>query len=385
MVERFIVILPQHSVNDEFAILVEWHKNHGEFVRKNEFICSAETTKVLFEIEADQDGYLIPLVSAGEEAKVGAPIAILSSDPSDTVAKVKEWIKETETLITLEEQVERNVTNKAHILADRLGIDVNTIPARQNRLTAKDVQHYYESFTPPKASRRAPSDDLATDVDPNKELRRLLIIGGGAGAIQVLDALTLSRRQKAVAIIDDDPKLKDRTVMGVPIIGAIDLDYALNLFKEEKFDAAVISISTNIPFRDNVFRKWHDRGIPFANVIHPTVFQGMNSSMGTGNVILAFCHIGACAIIGDNNFLSAYCSLEHHCVLGNNCSFGPAVIFSSSVDVKNNVRFGTGIFVEPSVKIGTNSVIASGTTLTGDIPADMIVKSRANMSMRPLN
>ncbi len=384
MVERFIVILPQHSVNDEFAILVEWYKNHGEFVKKNEFICSAETTKLLFEIEADQDGYLIPLVSAGDEAKVGAPIAILSSDPSDTVAKVKEWIKETETPKTLKEQVERHVTKKAQILADRLGLDVNTIPARQNRLTAKDVQRYCDSLAPPKTSRKAQSDDLVTDVYPNKELQRLLIIGGGDGAVQILDALALSRRQKAVAIIDDNPELKGRTIMGVPIIGTIDLDYALKLFKEEKFDAAVISISTNIPFRDNVFRKWRDKGIPFANVIHPTAFLGMNSSMGTGNVILAFCHIGACAIIGDNNFLSAYCSIEHHCILGNNCSFGPAVIFSSRVDVKNNVRFGTGIFVEPFVKIGSNSVIASGTTLTGDIQAEMIVKSRASTSMRPL-
>jgi acetyltransferase-like isoleucine patch superfamily enzyme len=105
--------------------------------------------------------------------------------------------------------------------------------------------------------------------------------------------------------------------------------------------------------------------------------------LGTGNVILAFSHIGACSEINNNNFLSAYTSIEHHNKLRNSCSFGPGVLTSSSVKIGDKVKFGTGIFIEPFVKIGSNSTIASGSILTGNIPDGHIVKSRVNTFVRP--
>lgn len=385
MVERFIVILPQYSVNDEFATLIEWYKDDGEFVKQNEGICSAETTKALFDVEAENDGYLVRLVNPGEEIEVGAPLAVLSSDPDDSPSSVKEWIEETEVTKPSAEQVGIEATKKAQILADRFGLDIAEIHAGQDKLTAEDILKYYDNLESPKPGKKSRMVELVEDDSPNGESTRLLIIGGGKGADQVLDALTETGSQKAVAILDDNPELKGKTIAGIPVLGAIEVDFALDLFKEGTFNAAVISISTNIPFRDKVFKEWSEKGIPFANVIHPTAYIGMNARIGPGNVILAFCHIGACTQIGSNNFISAYSSIEHHSVLGNNSSFGPGVIFSSGVNVGDNVRFGTGIFVEPFVKIGSDSVIASGSTLTGDIPADTVVKSRSNLVTRRLN
>jgi UDP-3-O-[3-hydroxymyristoyl] glucosamine N-acyltransferase len=149
-----------------------------------------------------------------------------------------------------------------------------------------------------------------------------------------------------------------------------------------EFDAAVISISTNIGVRTRIFEQWKSRGIAFANVIHPSSVIGMNVAWGEGNVVMALCHFGACAKVGDNNFLSAFCSIEHHCVLGSHCSFGPSVVTSSRVQIGDRVRFGTGIAMEPGIRIGADSTIASGLAITQHIPERSLLKAHVGYSLR---
>jgi sugar O-acyltransferase (sialic acid O-acetyltransferase NeuD family) len=225
--------------------------------------------------------------------------------------------------------------------------------------------------------------DLIDDIYTANKMEKVLIVGGGDGAVQILDVIRASQTQRAIGIVDDNTKLKGKTVVGVPSIGKIDAKYVSDLYKEGRFDSAIISISTDIAFRDKVFVDFSKKGIPFTNIIHPTSYVGLNVSLGTGNVILAFCQIGPCAKIENNNFLSAYTNIEHHNMLGNSCSFGPGVLTSSSVKIGDKVKFGTGIFVEPFVKIGSNSTIASGSILTGNIPDGHIVKSRVSTFVRP--
>ncbi len=92
--------------------------------------------------------------------------------------------------------------------------------------------------------------------------------------------------------------------------------------------------------------------------------------------------VGACAVIGDNNFFSAFTGIEHHCKIGSGCTFGPGVITSSRVYIGDKVKFGTGIFIEPGINIGDNSIVASGSILTIDVPADSICKSSIETTIR---
>ncbi len=200
--------------------------------------------------------------------------------------------------------------------------------------------------------------------------------------MQILDVLARLPQQRAVAILDDNTALHGKQVAGVPILGAIDLGRAAEMHAAGQFDAAVISISTSIPARAGIFAQWKARGIPFANVVHPSCVVGSNVTWGEGNVVMALCHFGACATIGDNNFLSAFCSIEHHCTLGSHCSFGPAVVTSSRVRIGDRVRFGTGIHVEPGIQIGEDSVIASGLAITQHIPPRSLLKAHMGYSIR---
>ena len=387
--------LPQSGPNDVTATIAEWSKQPGQAVQKGEVIGSAETTKSVFDLEASAAGIFWPLVPQGSEAAVGAIIGALGGEHSSQ-AEAHAWLTEQGQAQAAPANfptaaAARPATLKAELLAQRSGIDLAHVPAAGEKITEADVQAYLAArsaqsdvqigstvHTPPSADYA----DLIDDRFPVHRSQRILIIGGGNGAVQIIDALARQPQQRAVAILDDNAALHGKQVAGVPILGAIDLARAADMHAAGQFDAAVISISTSIPARARIFAQWKDRGIPFANVIHPSCVVGINVTWGEGNVVMALCHFGACATIGDNNFLSAFCSIEHHCTLGSHCSFGPAVVTSSRVRIGDRVRFGTGIHIEPGIQIGEDSVIASGLAITQHIPPRSLLKAHVGYSIR---
>lgn len=404
------IYLPQSGPNDVTATIAEWSKQHGQWVHKGELIGSAETTKSVFDLEAPAAGAFWPLVAQGSEAAVGAIIGALGGEHS-SLAEAVAWLATQSqgraTTGALAAAVSagaagaapsaRPATLKAELLAQRSGIDLAQVPAAGEKITEADVQAYLAAHSAqpsapshpaalvapaPQPAQLAGLVDLVDDRFPAHRPQRVLIIGGGNGAVQIIDTLTTLSQQRAVAILDDNTALHGKQVAGVPVLGAVDLGRAVEMQAAGQFDAAVISISTSIPARARIFAQWKGRGIRFANVVHPSCVVGINVSWGEGNVVMALCHFGACATIGDNNFLSAFCSIEHHCTLGSHCSFGPAVVTSSRVRIGDRVRFGTGIHVEPGIQIGEDSVIASGLAITQHIPSHSLLKAHVGYSIR---
>jgi acetyltransferase-like isoleucine patch superfamily enzyme len=394
--------LPQSAPNDITATLAEWSKQPGQAVQKGEVIGSAETTKSVFDLEAPAPGIFWPLAVPGAEVAVGAVVGALGSEHS-TQAEAEAWLATYggqsaagtphRAADSGDGTSARPATLKAELLAQRSGIDLAQVPAAGEKITEADVQAYLAArSTLSSPSQQAtlvaltPSPsayaDLVDDRFPANRPQRILIVGGGNGAVQIIDALAKLPQQRAVAILDDNAALHGKQVAGVPILGAIDLARAADMHAARQFDAAVISISTSIPARARIFAQWKGRGIPFANVIHPSCVTGINVVWGEGNVVMALCHFGACATVGDNNFLSACCSIEHHCILGSHCSFGPAVVTSSRVRIGDRVRFGTGIHIEPGIQIGEDSVIASGLAITQHIPPHSLLKAHLGYSIR---
>jgi sugar O-acyltransferase (sialic acid O-acetyltransferase NeuD family) len=213
-------------------------------------------------------------------------------------------------------------------------------------------------------------------------VERVLVLGGalGGSAALVLDALARIPTQRAVGVLDRDPATHGNSVLGIPVVGST--SQAEELRQKDFYDSAVIAFNANLRERAGLFEKLSARGIPFANVVDVTADVRLNARMGTGNVILASCHVGPFASLGDNNFLSTACCIEHHCRLGSHCAFGPHVAFSGRVTVGDQVRFGMMIGIEPDVTIGDEAVIASGSILTRNVPDRTTVKVHPNYSLR---
>ncbi len=383
---NFIPIrLPQINVNDESAQIIEWLKPNGDLIEHDEAICVVETTKSVVEIPAPAEGYLNIVLAKDERADTGQIIAAVSSAPV-TPAELMAWL----TTQMTEQTSEKKWTTKAEILAKRHGVDLAAIGVGKDRITEADVRNYLASRAR-QAGPESPENNLPESLENDLmdgryrlgRSQRLLILGGGNGAIQIADALAKIPGQRMVAIVDDNELLHGKRIAGVPISGPIDKHAALEMYRRGSFDAAVISVSTSTDFRARVYEEWTQAGIPFANIIHPTVDLGANVALGTGNVILSFCHVGACATIGNNCFFSPYCSIEHHSVVGHHCSCGPSVVTSSRVQIGNQVRFGTGIFIEPGVTIGAQSIIGSGSVIVENIAERLVVKARISYVKRP--
>jgi sugar O-acyltransferase (sialic acid O-acetyltransferase NeuD family) len=375
------------SANDDNGTIVEWLHTTSQEVNKGQILCMVETTKSIFEIESPASGYFFPLCSVGEVVEVGVTIGVIT----DVQVSQEEVMRllEQEQQAQMPEVVipvtgEATLTMKAQLMAKQLGIDPAELPRNGKKITEEEVRKYAESKNTSLPSNRQIMDTVRERY-PEGSIQRIVIIGGGDGAVQVLDVLAKTPGQQAVAILDDNPELRGKKVNGVPVTGGIDIDRIVDQYEQGEFDAVVISISTIIKLRAEIFEKLKGRGIPFANVIHPSVVKGMNVKMGEGNIIMAFTHLGACASLGDNNFISAYCSIEHHNEMGNHCSFGPGVITSSRVIFGDQVRCGTGIFIEPKISIGAKSVIGSGCIIWQNVPAGAILKSKLNFVERSRN
>jgi len=375
------ILMPQFGVNDISATIVAWTKDNGSKVRRGETLCTAETTKSTFDIESEHDGYLTILRKVEEIVRIGDLLGVIS-ERALRYEEAEKWMTSFRAKRdSATGQTQKKISEKARLLALKNKIDINMIETKSGRITESDVIAHIKKTE----SDLLPSElqDSVDDLLPHNEIQRLLIIGAGRGVIQIIDAISRTPAQRAVILLDDTKSLHGKIVAGAPVIGDISYDLIESMFREGKFDAAVISISTSVPFRARVFRNLRSRGIPFCNIIHPTAYVGTNVSVGVGNVILPFCHIGPCTTIGNNNFLSAYCSIEHHNVLESHCSFGPAVITSSNVQIRDEVRFGMGVFIEPYVTIEKNALIGSGCVIWKDVPENTTAKPKLNYSLRP--
>jgi sugar O-acyltransferase (sialic acid O-acetyltransferase NeuD family) len=369
----YIQRVPMISVNDEEINLISWLKLKGNYVKRGEIICELESSKATFEVEAEEEGYLFPLINENERAKIGDPLAIISPEKDVDIDKIlKEIYKKTE---ELDVKASKKWTKKAEILAKKYGVNIEDIPAI-GVIQEADVINYIKRGS---SKKKEEIEDLVRDVYPGNIKEKVLILGGGRGCVQVLDAILRSERQEVVGILDDNESLHGKKILGIKILGPISLVYELK--DKGIFDKLVISFSNDIEKRAETYENLKKQGFCFANVIDRTVQIHSNVEIGTGNVIMANCRIGSCSIIGDNNFLSAFVNIEHHNIVGSHCTFGPGVMTSSRVQIGDKVKFGTGIFIEPGIKIGSNSIISSGSILTFDVPENSIVKKHIDLKI----
>ena len=58
------ILIPHFGANIEEGRILGWDKKIGDAVRAGDILCSYETSKATFEIEAEHDGFLVEIVHA---------------------------------------------------------------------------------------------------------------------------------------------------------------------------------------------------------------------------------------------------------------------------------------------------------------------------------
>jgi sugar O-acyltransferase (sialic acid O-acetyltransferase NeuD family) len=373
------VCAPRINANEDTVKLVVWTRQPGNKVETGETIAVFETQKATFDLDAESGGYLQVRIEAGTAVPVGSVVGAITEAPGADVT----WPVQTQP--PTRPASDRRLTKKAELTARRAGLDLATVMSGtpgDGPITEAAVEEFLKAR--PKAPHERPASVGPDTVDspfPANRQQRILIIGAGNAAVQLIDLLARVPGQRPVACVDDAPKLHGRTVMGVPVIGAC--SKVRPAFEDGLFDACIVSVSKSIAFRERMFEELAGAGIPFTNVIDPSASIRTNVTLGQGNVILAYTHVGACSSIGNGNFLGPFADIEHHNTVGNFCTFGPGVLTSGGVTIGDRVKFGTGIFIEPHLTVGSDSIVASGAILTANVPDGSLVKTRTNYVIKP--
>jgi sugar O-acyltransferase (sialic acid O-acetyltransferase NeuD family) len=358
-----LVVVPVSDVNSETALITEWLVEDRAAVSKDDVIAEIETSKAVLDVIAPGDGFLLRGAPAGSQIPLADPIALLFDDLAELEAHAEDVARAAAEVAAGNGAAVR-ASAPARRRAEELGVDLESLSVN-GLITVKDVEE---------AAGGQPERQLPEPLSGPPGLERVLLIGGGQGAQQVMEIFAARGDQAAVGILDDDSSRWGAQVGDVPVVGGA--QRLEELFAAGAFDAAIVAISTSIPARRK-FRELLGRlGIPMANAIDPTARIARDVRMGRGNVICAFCHFGASTVVGDNNFISAYNSFDHHNVLGNDSSTGPGCMTSGDVQLGDGVRWGTGVFVEPHVRVGHEAKVASGAIVTASVPAEHTVKTK---------
>lgn len=354
------------NVSDNKFLVTKLHQQNGSEVKAGDLIYSIESSKASKDVTAPCDGFIFFAngIKEFEEYPANYLIAQIVDTNENPFAKVAETAEVTEATEETKDEVNVIATKEALSLAAKHGVDLSKIDAEY--ITKWDVLEYIKLL------------DLGT-FGYNSTIKRVALIGAGLGAMQVIDLISHLDGFRAVALYDDTPEKQGTFVYGVPVVGKIDFESITMDYKMGKFDYIVNAISTSNEFRKKCFDELTALEVPYCNLIHPSAVIGHYVTMGTGNIVLPFTHIGPNTVLGNDCFLTAKASIEHHNVVGSHVTCGPSVMTSGCVTIGDCVRFGTGVFVEPHVEIGDNCLIASGTIVTNNVPENTIVRHMQNI------
>ena len=141
--EIFIVKVPQLGANENKATLVEWHITDSGNVSIGDVICSLETTKAVFDVEADVEGYVAHLADIGEELSVSDSLALIINSADKLKEEKRKYLSKIESDIISQQSKKGSVkaTKKAAELAFKLNVNLEDIVV-DGILKEKDVENF---------------------------------------------------------------------------------------------------------------------------------------------------------------------------------------------------------------------------------------------------
>lgn len=183
----FDVTMPQLGLTMESGKIVKWLVAVGESVTHGQPIFEVETDKSVVVVEAAQAGTVAKIgVAEGEDAPVGAVVAVLAAEGESPKAPESPFISSSAPSAGLE------ATWKARAEAHKLGIDLKSVVGTGpgGRVVAADVARPAAVKVEPAASPPAKASPVAAKLAASLQLNLAEIAGSGPqGRIMEEDVL----------------------------------------------------------------------------------------------------------------------------------------------------------------------------------------------------
>ena len=190
------------------------------------------------------------------------------------------------------------------------------------------------------------------------------VIGGGGHAKVVIDALQSADRTVA-GVLDSDPKLNGRSIMGVTITAPFD-PYSL---AELGIERAVIAIGNN-----KVRKVLAEQipGVAWETVVHPHAYVAPSVRLFPGAVVVAGVVIQAESVIGSHAIINTGASVGHDCVVGDYAHVAPGARMAGAAQLGEGAWLGISSCVIEKRSIGAWTMIGAGAVVLEDIPCGVM-------------
>ena len=166
-----------------------------------------------------------------------------------------------------------------------------------------------------------------------------------------------------LAILDDDPKKHGSSLLGVPILGPID---ALADAPTDAFAVSLVARKTQS--RAAVHRRIVQSGVPFANLVHPSV-DVEACELGCGVVVHEQAIVSPLTRLGDGACVLMRAIVGHGVTIGANCVLAPGAVLNARVTLAERVYVGSNASVLPDIRVGDDVTIGANSMAAQDVPA----------------
>ena len=317
----FAVTVPRMGMNEDEVKIVAWHVNVGEPVRKGQNLLEVETDKATFEVEAEQDGYLVHQAAVvGETLGIGEILG--------------------------------------HIGAEKdIGADFQT-KASLGPMASEPV---------PQPARPAIDSARWNSIGS----RRVVIIGAATTAGQVYEAMRHDPNLDIIGFVDQSPDAIGRRIGAASVLGNVSC--LPELMRKEGVDSFFVAIGNGVA-RVEIGAALIALGLEPVNAIHPRAIVAESAYVGRGVLVEGNAQIGWGAHVGDFCKVDMNSVVEHDCIVGRGCHLAPSVTLGGCVHIGNMTLLNIGTVVGSNLKVGNYCVSAPNSAIERDLQDFAVVR-----------
>jgi len=361
------IVLPKLGVNLESAVVVSWRKKENEFVKKGEPLLEVETSKAVYEVEAEASGFVRKILAAeNTEVQVNQVLGIIADKDED----IQEVLARCRTTGSPEERFVRQVeqawsAGKAEAAPLPRRFIARFTPAARRLMHEHNLQpeEVARRFTKPVI--------LEQDIRTFLKRRQIAIYGAGLGAKQVLEIVRQDPRLEVVGLLDDDAAKWGKERGGYPVWGGLE-ELAARV-ADGVVSGVVLSFHSEA--RKKVFLRIKERlpELEILPLVDPRAIICQGVRIEEGVLIEAGAVVGPDTVVGRGVIVDMGAVVSHDCFLGEFSHLSPGCHLSGVVRLEANVMVGVGAAINSTVTVGDNVLITPGSAVMNDVPKDVVV------------
>jgi UDP-N-acetylbacillosamine N-acetyltransferase len=199
-------------------------------------------------------------------------------------------------------------------------------------------------------------------------VEKIFVYGASGHGKVVGDILLACENPAFVGFIDDRADLRDRRVLGLPVLG--DGHWLQEQVRVTRI-GVVLGVGDNI-IRRKLAERCISWGTELISLVHPTAAVSKSARLGRGTVVMAQAAINADAKIGAGAIVNTSAVVEHDVEIGDFANVSPNAVMGGASRLGDLSHLCIGASAIPCVSIGANTIVGAGSVVVRDIPDGVV-------------